>query len=142
MSSYNITLVPQTGPTRLITITQPSLSVSIIDPSDRPTFIQGEPGPVGAKGDAGPMGPPGPSVSIKRDVFNLNTAHISTKTVTLSASPSSDWVLFMPDRGIPQRSGIDFLLQRDDNTIRWTNMGLDGVLRVNDRIEVHYLIKD
>jgi hypothetical protein len=133
-------LVIQPSPVIKLTI-QPDNAAPRSGVANAPLSIfKGDKGDPGLPGPQGPAGQAGQASTIKRDVIILNGTHISTKIVNLTSSPASDWVFLMPDKGIPQRAGIDFFLDRNDNTIKWMGMGLDGVLRVNDRLEIHYFI--
>jgi hypothetical protein len=136
MSDLKVTIQPIQGPSRTVVIEQPSLQVRISGVVDSAKVVKGDKGDIGP---VGPVGPVGPMPEIKVDEITLNISHITTRSVTLSSQASSNWALLFPDRGTPQRYGIDFSLNREDNTIRWSNMGLDGVLRENDRIVIHYL---
>lgn len=139
MSNIKVTIQPLQGPIRTVVLEQPSLTVRVQGVVDSSRIVKGDPGPMGPIGPVGPVGPQGPALEIVTDEIILNSTHINNKAVALSSPVTSNWVLLCPDRGIPQRHGIDFSINRDDNTIRWMNMGLDGVLRVNDRIVIHYL---
>lgn len=109
--------------------------------------IPGPRGPKGAKGDRGPQGIQGPMgergvpAEIRIAPFILKADDIAQKKVVINDTIFTNWILLIPDAGVSQRLGIDFEFDKTSNEIRWANLGLDGVLEVNDRIEIHYLHK-
>lgn len=75
--------------------------------------------------------------SVVVEKFELSTTDVNLKQVQLNKAPTNpSSVVVFPQGGIPQFSGIDFVVT--DNILSWNNLGLDGFLQQGETIFVQY----
>jgi hypothetical protein len=103
----------------------------------------GPQGPAGFQGPAGPQGPVGPQGeatygTITAQPVTLTSTHIFEKKVALDNIPAGGILWLHPHGGIPQRQGVDYSLS--GGFLVWDSLGLDGVLSVDEKIELFYFI--
>lgn len=71
--------------------------------------------------------------------WTLTQENIDDKRFYLSRRPATAWIYFHPDKGIPQRRGIDFQYSSQDNSLTWGGYGLEQTLIAGDTIEYAYM---
>ena len=137
-----IKIQPATGPTKTVVIEKKAFNVRVRGVIDSAKIIQGEPGVQGLQGEPGPIGPIGKSVTIFKQPTILNMSHIEDKGIVLNAIPDGEYMFFLPDGGIPQRVGLDFLYDNSQNKVTWSNLGLESILEIGDRIDVVFFVAE
>lgn len=137
-----IKIQPANGPTKTVVIEKKSFNVRVRGVIDSAKIIQGEPGVQGLQGEPGPIGPIGKSITVFKQPTILTTSHIEDKGIVLNATPDGDYMFFLPDGGIPQRVGLDFLYDHSQNKVTWSNLGLENILEVGDRIDVEFFVAE
>lgn len=82
-----------------------------------------------------PLASTGSNVIVEK--FELSNTDVSLKQVELNKVPTNpSSVIVFPQGGIPQFSGIDFVVT--ENILSWNNLGLDGFLEQGETIFVQY----
>lgn len=135
-----IKIQPAIGPTKTVVIEKKAFNVRVRGVIDSAKIIQGEPGVQGLQGEPGPIGPIGRSVTIFKQPTILTVSHIEDKGIVLSAIPDGEYMSFLPDGGIPQRVGLDFLYDHSQNKVTWSNLGLENILEIGDRVDVEFFV--
>lgn len=135
-----VKIQPAIGPTKTVVIEKKAFNVRVRGVIDSAKIIRGDQGPAGLQGEVGPQGPIGNSITIFKQPTILTLSHIEDKGIVLNAIPDGDYMFFLPDGGIPQRVGLDFLYDHSQNKITWSNLGLESILEIGDRIDVEFFV--
>jgi hypothetical protein len=79
----------------------------------------------------------GVAAPLEHYIFTISAQNITDKKITLSVTPSNpDSVIFIPEGGIPQFSGVDFSVNGTD--LSWDGLGLDGFIEEDEIIHVYF----
>lgn len=68
------------------------------------------------------------------ETFTLTTFNISTRSITLSGTPSVPELTSFTTGGVVQTFGEDFTVS--GNTLSWAGLGLDGIVEEGDSVKV------
>lgn len=77
-----------------------------------------------------------PNLKLRKKI-KLTSEMIIAKEITLEETPEeSVGVLLIPVGGPHQIYGLDYIIT--DNVLSWADLGLDGVLSVDDTLAIYY----
>ena len=81
---------------------------------------------------------PSTQLKPKTEFITLSIQNVENKKVSLEKNPVYTTISVVPEGGIGQRRGIDFIYIESENSISWADLGLDGYLEINEVLEVTY----
>ena len=65
-----------------------------------------------------------------------------SKSLVLRNYPLDDCALLLSCEGVDQYEGLDFTINRDTKTITWDGLGLDNIVKKDDRFVISYVTAD